>query len=126
RRPVEGAMRIRRPTALVLAVATMFAAGCSMNSTFRSSPQLTGRTFARTSPNVLYPIGSIYVADNPGFNKGSIVIFAANATGNATPIGVITGINTQLSAPYRPVIDSTGRIIVPSAGIGIQIWAPGA
>jgi hypothetical protein len=71
-------MRIRRSTALVLAFAAIFAAGCSMNSTIRSSPQLTGRAIARISPNARYPIGSIYVADNPGFNQGSIDIFAVS------------------------------------------------
>jgi len=40
--------------------------------------------------------GNIYVA-----NQGSITVYAAGASGNATPIATIAGVNTGLNVPVR-------------------------
>src|SRR4029077_12045528 len=112
--------------AFVIALAASLAAACSMGTPLQSSPRLMANAVKRAAPTARYPVGSIYVADNPGFNRGSIDIFAASAHGNVAPLGVITVLATLLTAPFRPPIDSTGRIIVPNAGSAIQIYAPGA
>jgi sugar lactone lactonase YvrE len=58
--------------------------------------------------------GNIYVANSFGgsSNVGSITVFAAGATGNATPTATITGSNTGLSSPNGLALDSKGNIYV--------------
>src|SRR5260370_5835745 len=50
-----------------------------------------------------------YVAN---FNGNSATVYAAGATGNATPIATIAGSNTGLTRPHGIAVDAPGRLYV--------------
>src|SRR2546422_2051108 len=70
----------------------------------------------------------LYVANEAGNN---ILIFAAGASGNATPTATIAGGNTGLDFPYGVAHDGAGNIYATnwSFGVGsskITVYAAGA
>src|SRR5205807_825576 len=68
--------------------------------------------------------GNIYVAI-PG--QESIVVYAAGASGNATPTVTIAGGNTGLNAPFGIAVDGAGNIYVANIGNNsITVYAAGA
>jgi len=76
----------------------------------------------------------IYVT-NDGSIAGdldSVTVYAAGANGNAAPIAVISGANTQLNLPQGIAIDSAGKIYVANNGSAnggtdaITVYAAGA
>jgi len=67
--------------------------------------------------------GRIYVTniDNSQIPPvSSVTIYAAGATGNATPTTTITGSNTQLDDPNGITLDSNGKIYVANEGTTIN------
>jgi 6-phosphogluconolactonase (cycloisomerase 2 family) len=56
--------------------------------------------------------GRLYVVNyNPNTSASSITVYAAGATGNATPIATIAGSNTGLRIPEGIALDAAGRFI---------------
>src|SRR5260370_19643325 len=66
-----------------------------------------------------------YVAN---FNGNSATVYAAGATGNATPIATIAGSNTGLTSPQGIAVDAAGRLYVANIAnpYTITIYASGA
>ena len=57
----------------------------------------------------------------------SITVYAAGASGNATPTATIAGGNTGLGVPYGIALDGAGNIYVANAGgNSITVYAAGA
>src|SRR2546427_8678105 len=63
----------------------------------------------------------LYVANQ----SGSITVYAAGASGNATPTATIAGDNTGLFGPVGIALDGAGNIYVTS-GNSIMVYAAGA
>jgi len=60
---------------------------------------------------------NLYVVNATGGSsfQGSITIYKETSTGNATPIGTISGANTGLNFPYAIALDSADNIYVANA-----------
>ena len=87
---------------------------------------ITGRNTGLTYPTdiAVDSFGNIYVADGGGSkNSGSVLVYAAGATGNAAPIQETTGSNTGLQGPTGIGLDpGDGDIYVANgAGPGSQL-----
>jgi hypothetical protein len=65
----------------------------------------------------------LYVA-NAGGN--TITVYAAGASGNATPTATIAGGNTGLNGPFGIALDGAGNIYVANGGNAITVYAAGA
>jgi hypothetical protein len=65
--------------------------------------------------------GRLYVA-----NSNSILIYAAGATGDATPVATIAGPSTGLAGAKTPAFDGTGRLYVVISNTSITVYAAGA
>ena len=68
--------------------------------------------------------GQLYIANCGCLGGGvaSITIYAAGATGNATPMATIAGSNTGLTSPAGIAVDAAGRLYVTNlAGNGISV-----
>jgi sugar lactone lactonase YvrE len=75
--------------------------------------------------------GNIYVANigsdpNTGLTGNKITVFAAGASGNATPTATIAGGNTGLDEPVGIAVDGAGNIYVANQRGGITVYAAGA
>jgi hypothetical protein len=68
--------------------------------------------------------GNLYVA--AASDLDFIAIFAHGATGNAKPIGVITGSATQMNGVTSLAVDSTGKIYVANYFGSVTVYAPGS
>jgi len=67
---------------------------------------------------------ALYVAN---FTGNSITVYAAGATGNATPVATIAGSNTGLNAPFGIALDAGGRLYVANIDSdSITVYAAGA
>jgi hypothetical protein len=64
----------------------------------------------------------LYVPNETG---NSITVYAAGASGNATPTATIVGSNTGLNSPRGIALDGAGNIYVANGG-GITVYAAGA
>ncbi len=72
----------------------------------------------------LDPEGKLYVANSGG---NSITVFAAGATGNATPTATIQGSNTGLAEPDAIARDAGGKLYVVSSILArITVYAAGS
>ncbi len=109
---------------------TVYAAGASGDAT----PTATIAGFAT---GLSFPFGiardgagNIYVANefsNGAGGPGIITIYAAGASGNATPTVTITGGNTGLGGPFGIVLDGAGNIYVGNySANSITVYAAGA
>src|SRR5881396_905174 len=68
--------------------------------------------------------GKLYVANYVG---NSITVYAAGASGNATPTATIAGGNTGLNFPNGVALDGAGNIyVINDVGNGITVYAAGA
>ncbi|HUL48674.1 MAG TPA: NHL repeat-containing protein, partial [Gemmatimonadales bacterium] len=74
--------------------------------------------------------GNVYVAN---YGNSTITVYAAGASGDATPIATIGGSNTLLSGPNGIAVDTSGNLYVanfqypPGAGVSrITVFAVGA
>ena len=66
--------------------------------------------------------GRIYVANSA---TNTISVYAANASGNASPIAVIGGSNTRLADPIGIALDATDKIYVLNASTSsVTVYAP--
>lgn len=73
--------------------------------------------------------GTIYATNvaTSDTEPNQVTVYAPGATGNATPIAIIVGSNTQLWAPAGIAMDGAGNIYVANSGNSlITIYAPGA
>lgn len=78
--------------------------------------------------------GRLYVVNyNPNTNASSITVYAAGATGNATPTATIAGSNTRLRVTVGIALDAAGRLYVTntlntgfSSYNAIMVYAVGA
>src|SRR5260370_42046613 len=64
-----------------------------------------------------------YVAN---FNGNSATVYAAGATGNATPIATIAGSNTGLTSPQGIAVDAAGRLYVANNANPNHIYSDAA
>jgi sugar lactone lactonase YvrE len=71
--------------------------------------------------------GRLYVANvvPPPADLYSVTVYAAGATGNATPIATIQGSNTALS-PLSIAVDAAGRLYAANGASSITVYAAGA
>jgi PAP2 superfamily protein len=97
-----------------------------------------GRTIARYA--LSHDVNVHDVANpNPGGtvgpSSGSTAVYAAGATGNATPLATIQGSNTGLITPADIALDAEGRLYVANPGGGcascsasnaVTVYTPGA
>src|SRR3989442_13272946 len=61
--------------------------------------------------------GNLYVVNSwSSSGSTSITVYAAGASGNATPSATITGNNTGLSGPHGIALDAAGRLYVANGG----------
>ncbi len=78
--------------------------------------------------------GKVFVANSDnGGSSPSITVYAAGASGNATPMQTIGGSNTGLSSPYGVALDSSENVYVANCGSSpyedegsITVYAAGA
>src|SRR3989475_776397 len=72
--------------------------------------------------------GNLYVVNSwSSSGSTSITVYAAGASGNATPSATITGNNTGLSSPHGIALDAAGRLYVANGGSNtITVYAAGA
>src|SRR3989475_760967 len=72
--------------------------------------------------------GNLYVVNSwSSSGSTSITVYAAGASGNATPSATITGNNTGLSGPHGIALDAAGRLYVANGGSNtITVYAAGA
>jgi 6-phosphogluconolactonase (cycloisomerase 2 family) len=76
--------------------------------------------------------GRLYVSNANGTSPNQrITVYAAGASGDATPIATIMGANTSLDTPIGIVVGATGKLYVASSAFGshqykITVYAPGA
>jgi len=107
---------------------TVYAAGASG----RATPMVTiaGGNTGLSSPSGIARdgAGNIYVINHAAsFSGGSITVYAAGATGNATPVATIAGDNTGLSFPVGIALDGAGNIYVANfSNSTITVYAAGA
>ncbi len=109
---------------------TVYAAGATGNAT----PMVTiaGSNTGLSVPSgiALDAAGRLYVANSLNCNidgcfDASITVYAAGATGNATPTATIHGSNTGLSGPSAIALDAAGRLYVRNDQ-SITVYAAGA
>ncbi len=106
---------------------TVYAPGASGNAT--PTATIAGGNTGLNQPGgvALDGAGNIYVANELGFSSNSITVYAAGASGNATPTATIAGGNTGLSVPNGIAVDGAGRIYVTNFGnSSITVYAAGA
>ena len=109
----------------------VFAAGATGNAT--PTTTISGASTQLDAPNglALDSKGNIYVANegrtvNAG---GSITVYPAGSTGNATPSAVITGTTSGVNIPHAVTLDSSGKIYVTNANSSVDsvtVYAAGA
>ena len=58
--------------------------------------------------------------------SASVVGFAKNAKGNATPIVTIAGSNTGLMKPFALAFNASGELLVADEYAGVLVFAKGA
>ncbi len=87
------------------------------------------------SPKGIATDGSsnIYVANisgPSGFGPGSVLVYAAGANGNPTPIQAISGTSTGLNSPYGLAVDAQENIYATNpggtSGPSVTVYAAGA
>jgi 6-phosphogluconolactonase (cycloisomerase 2 family) len=65
--------------------------------------------------------GQLYVSNVNGTSPNQrITVYSRGASGDATPIAIIMGANTELDTPFGIVVDPSGRLYVASAAFGSQ------
>src|SRR5438445_7401690 len=69
--------------------------------------------------------GNIYVTNVSLISPNSITVYAAGASGDATPTATITGFNTGLSAPFGIALDGAGNLYVANVTGSITVYAAG-
>src|SRR5437016_7438106 len=93
---------------------------------------LTAAALASGSPLTYTATGTGRVTGKPLYIANevfgsSITVYAAGASGNATPVATIAGGNTGLSLPFGVALDGAGKIYVTnSGGSSITVYAAGA
>src|SRR5207247_143786 len=106
---------------------TVYAPGASGNATPTT-------TIAGSNTGLSWPwgiardaAGNLYVVNSwSSSGSTSITVYAAGASGNATPSATITGNNTGLSGPHGIALDAAGRLYVANGGSNtITVYAPG-
>jgi sugar lactone lactonase YvrE len=112
-------------------VITVYAAGATGNAT--PVAIITGSNTGLNEPNglALDSTGKLYVADENSCGPASVTVYAAGATGNATPVATISGSNTLLTYSHAVALDSAGRIYVVNGSCGsnpnsVTVYAAGA
>ena len=112
---------------------TVYAAGATGNAT--PTATIAGSNTGLNGPVAiaLDGAGRLYVANLtlPGSSVQTITVYAAGATGNATPTATIAGSNTGLSGPFGIALDAAGRLYVANNGVAggpgsITVYAAGA
>lgn len=90
---------------------------------------LCGPHTGLTGPNGMAfgPLGRLYVTNYSGAtNTSSILVFAANATGDTSPLFRITGSSTRLNVPGGLAFDSSFRLYVANTDSStITVYPPG-
>ena len=112
---------------------TVYAAGATGNAT--PTATIAGSSTGLNGPVAiaLDGAGRLYVANLtlPNSSVQTITVYAAGATGNATPTATIAGSNTGLSDPFGIALDAAGRLYVANYGVAegpgsITVYAAGA
>jgi hypothetical protein len=110
---------------------TVYAAGATGNATPTATIAGSNTGLSFPSGIALDGAGQLYVANSlncPNVSDcfdASITVYAAGATGNATPTATIHGSNTGLHDPTGIALDGAGRLYVRNLA-GITVYAAGA
>ena len=96
---------------------TVYAAGADGDAT--PTRTIAGSNTGLNGPSAitLDAARNVYVTNAGGYlaNAGSVTVYAAGASGNATPIRVIAGCNTGIGYPWGPrgvALDAAGNVYV--------------
>jgi len=106
---------------------TVYAPGASGNAT--PTATIAGGNTGLSFPSGIARdgAGNIYVANSFSSITVSITVYAAGASGNATPTATIAGGNTGLDGPAGIALDGAGNIYVANNnGNSITVYAAGA
>ena len=109
---------------------TVFAAGAGAGATPMTT--ITGSNTGMNNPLAiaLDAAGNLYVANAGNSCCGygnSITVYAAGASGNATPIATLVGTLTGLNGPAGLAMDAQGNLYVANSGSNsITVYAAGA
>jgi hypothetical protein len=105
---------------------TVYRAGANGNVSPIATIAGSNSAFAGLSGLAIDASGKIYAASETyNFSAPAILIFAAGASGNASPIATITGSNTGLNGPQHIALDGAGNIYVANTG-GIAVEGEGS
>jgi 6-phosphogluconolactonase (cycloisomerase 2 family) len=73
------------------------------------------------------PSGKIYVGNKPHGKQSFVSVFAAGASGDATPVAVIRGDHTGLNGITDVAVGPTGKLYVANSGANtVTVYAAGA
>src|SRR5438093_1303346 len=93
-------------------------------NTLTAAARASGSPVTYTATGTGRVTGKLYVAN---FVGNSITVYAAGASGNATPTATIAGGNTGLNFPNGIALDGAGNIYVGNdGGNSIMVYAAGA
>jgi 6-phosphogluconolactonase (cycloisomerase 2 family) len=105
----------------------VFAAGATGNATPVATIAGSNTGLASLVGIAVDQAGQCYVANRGSPNPDWITVFAAGATGNATPKATIVGANTGLNEPWGVAVDQAGQLYVANeSSASVTVYAPGA
>lgn len=118
---------------VVLALMPFALTSCAGEST-APTPSTTQQTDSHLPRHASSPCPCIYVASSDWRSSGAaaVTVYPTNATGNASPMQIISGSNTELDRPTGIAVDGKGNMYVANSaggprGLGfVAVYAAGA
>jgi sugar lactone lactonase YvrE len=111
-------------------IVTIYPVGANGDAVPIATINGTNTGFANTVGVAVDAADRIYVTNADAIGGGSVSIFAAGASGNATPTATISGPNTGLDVPLGITVDAVGKIYVANNSnpgtASVTIYSPDA
>jgi len=106
---------------------TVYAAGATGNAKPIQTISGSNTGLSNNKHIALDSDGNIYVANYSGGSTGNILVFAAGANGNVSPIQTIGGSNSDIDEPFGIAVDAEDNIYVAQLyGHGILVFPAGS